>query len=39
MFEKIEVLKCVLQSIYPMLDLLYYERNPIIATVVDGSIF
>ena len=31
--------KCLLQNIYLLLDLLYRKRNPLITTVVDGSIF
>ena len=35
----LQVLKCLLQNIYWMLDLLYHKRNPFITTVVDVSIF
>ena len=34
-----KALKCLLQNIYLMLDLLYCKCNPFIVTVVDGSIF
>ena len=34
-----KALKCLLQNIYMMLDLLYKECYPLFRTVVDGSIF
>ena len=34
-----KALNCLLQNIYLMLDLLYYKRNPLVTTAVDGSIF
>ena len=34
-----KVLRQLLQNIYLVLELLYHKRNPLILTVVDGSIF
>ena len=34
-----KALKGLSQNIYQMLDLLYHKQNPVITTVVDGSIF
>ena len=31
--------KCLLQNIYPMLELLYHKHNPLITTAVYGRIF
>ena len=34
-----KALKCPLQNIYSMLDLLYHKCNPLFTTIVEGSIF
>ena len=34
-----KALKCLLQNIYLLLDLLYHKHNPFIATTVENNIF